>query len=64
MCVRGCSESDLGEPAAKPRPDAESVYSPMVDRYDALEQRVIAMGEELFVVPPAVGVIGVSAAAA
>lgn len=36
-----------GEPAAVPKPGAETVYASMVDRYDALERMVIAVGAAL-----------------
>lgn len=39
-------ESDMGEPAAVPSPDADEAYAGMVDRMDALEQRVMSMEME------------------
>lgn len=33
----------MGEPAAVPSPDADEAYAGMVDRMDALEQRVMSM---------------------
>ncbi|CBJ33890.1 conserved unknown protein [Ectocarpus siliculosus] len=39
-------ESDMGEPAAVPSPDAGEAYGGMVDRMDALEQRVMSMEKE------------------
>ncbi|CAM9776814.1 unnamed protein product [Ectocarpus sp. 8 AP-2014] len=38
--------SDMGEPAAVPSPDAGEAYRGMVDRMDALEQRVMSMEKE------------------